>query len=54
VAGRLTLADWAVAVNLSSADAVGLPIADFPNLGRWLVRLDENRAWRASAPAAPG
>ena len=47
---QLSLADWAVAGNLSTAGAVGLPVAEFPNLARWLTTLDENPSWKAAAP----
>jgi len=51
---RLTIADWAVAANLSFADEIGLPLDDFPEVRRWLGTLDQTPAWKASAPALPG
>jgi glutathione S-transferase len=50
IGDALSLADWAVAGHLSTADMCGLPVADFPNLQRWLGTLDDNPAWKASAP----
>lgn len=54
VASRLTLADLAVAGNLSYAGALKLPVAEFRHLERWLASLDEIPAWRSSAPPSPG
>lgn len=50
VADRLTLADWAVASQLTFADKIGLPVVDHPSVVRWLALLDEMPAWKASAP----
>lgn len=54
VGDDLTVADWAVAGNMTYADDLGLPIADHPHLARWLARLDDVPAWRAGAARAPG
>ncbi len=53
VEGRLTLADWAVAGNLSFAEGAELPMTEFGNVGDWLARLDQTPAWRSSAPRMP-
>ncbi len=47
---RLSIADWAVAGNLSYAGPTGLPVSEFPKLARWLATLDEVPAWRGTAP----
>ena len=50
----LTLADWAVASDLSFADRIGLPVADFPHVEAWLERLDATPAWVETVPELPG
>jgi glutathione S-transferase len=52
VGDYLTLADLAVAGNLSYAEPCGLPMDDFHNVRRWLAGLDEFPAWVSSAPPA--
>ncbi len=41
---------WAIASHLSFAEAISLPVEEFPNVELWMARLDENEAWKASAP----
>ncbi len=50
----LSLADFAVAAQLSYAEPSGLPLESFPDIARWLEDLDEIPAWRASAPRMQG
>lgn len=46
----LSLADFALAADLSYAAMAELPLADHPQLARWLSSLDELPAWRQTAP----
>jgi glutathione S-transferase len=46
----LTVADFAVASNLSFTEPCGLPMDDYRNVNRWLAGLDEIPAWNSSAP----
>lgn len=50
VGSALTLADITAAAPLTYAQPAGLPIDEFPAIGRWLATLDEVPAWRNSAP----
>jgi glutathione S-transferase len=50
----LSIADLAVAAQLSYAGPSGLPMAPYPHINRWLEELDEIPAWRASAPRMQG
>jgi glutathione S-transferase len=54
VAERMTLADLAVAAELTYADACELPMDDFPNIQRWYATIDELDAWKATHPALAG
>lgn len=54
VGDDLTLADWAAAADLSYADRVSLPMADFPRIVEWLARLDSEPSWSSTAPRLPG
>ncbi len=54
VGDDLTLADWAVAADLSYADQIALPMADFPRVAAWLARLDSDSSWSSTAPRLPG
>lgn len=46
----LTLADYAVAVPLTFARAVELPIDDYPNVASWFGRVSESKGWQATEP----
>jgi glutathione S-transferase len=50
VAGRLSVADFALAATLSSREAAGLDIAPYPNLRAWLERVESRESWKRSAP----
>jgi len=54
VGTELTLADWAVAADLSYADRIELPMADSPRVTAWLARLDADPEWASTAPTLPG
>jgi glutathione S-transferase len=54
VGGRLTLADLAVAANLTYAAATELPMDEFPNVQRWYEAISELDAWKATHPALAG
>jgi glutathione S-transferase len=54
VADRMTLADLAVAAELTYADACGLPMDDFPNIQRWYAAIEDLDAWKATHPALAG
>ena len=54
---RLSLADFAVAADLTMAEAAQLPLEPYPEIRRWSARLAELPAWKAAramqqAPAA--
>ena len=44
--GRLTIADFAVAVTLPYADEANIPLGGFQAIERWHGRLAELPAWR--------
>jgi glutathione S-transferase len=50
----LTLADLAVAANLTYAEATGLPMDEFPDVQRWYASVEEIPAWMATRPALAG
>lgn len=52
VGGRLTIADFAVAVTLPFAARCNVPLADFPAVRRWHDRLNALPAWREPFPLA--
>ncbi len=54
VGDAMTLADLAVAANLTYADATGMPMEDFPNVQRWYGAIAELEAWKATHPALAG
>jgi glutathione S-transferase len=54
VGSRLTLADLAVAANLTYAAATELPMDDFPNVQRWHDAVSGLDAWKATHPALAG
>jgi glutathione S-transferase len=47
---RLTLADIALATPLMTIERARLPVADRPNLLRWLSRVQELDAWKKTNP----
>ncbi|MCP4900822.1 MAG: glutathione S-transferase family protein [bacterium] len=51
VEDRLTLADLALASQLTFAGPSGLPMEEFPNIMRWLARLDKIEAWKKTEPS---
>ena len=54
VGDAMTLADLAVAANLTYADATELPMDEFPNIQRWFAAIEELPAWQATRPALAG
>ena len=54
VGDAMTLADLAVASNLTFADATELPMDEFPNIKRWYASIEELPAWKATHPALAG
>lgn len=54
VGDRMTLADLAVAANLTYADATGLPMEEFPNVRRWYAAIEALPAWQSTRPALAG
>jgi len=54
VGDAMTLADLAVAANLTYADATGLPMDEFPAIRRWYAAIEELPAWQATRPALAG
>ena len=54
VGDAMTLADLAVAANLTYAGATGLPMDEFPNVQRWLATIEELPAWQSTRPALAG
>ncbi len=47
---RLSVVDFAVSATLPYADTIRLPLADSPNIQRWISRLEELPAWREPFP----
>jgi glutathione S-transferase len=54
VGDTMTLADLAVAANLTYADTTELPMDEFPNIQRWYASIEELPAWQATRPALAG
>lgn len=54
VGDAMTLADLAVAAELTYADATGLPMDEFPNVQRWYRAIEELPAWQSTRPALAG
>ncbi|HSN54170.1 MAG TPA: glutathione S-transferase family protein [Candidatus Sulfomarinibacteraceae bacterium] len=54
VGDAMTLADLAVAANLTYADACGLPVGEFPNVERWYAAIEALPAWQSTRPALAG
>ena len=46
----LSLADFSVASELSYAEPSGIGLSAFPNIQRWLAKLDTVDAWKRSEP----
>lgn len=46
-----TIADLSIASNLMYAQPAKIPVADLPNVKRWLARVEALPAWQASAKA---
>ena len=51
VAERLTIADFSVGGVVPSAESLGLPVADFPEIVRWYRGLAQLPAWREALAA---
>lgn len=51
VGGKLTVADFAVAITLPYAKDARIPIDEFPEIVRWHAQLNELPAWRDPFPA---
>ncbi|MEE4271257.1 MAG: glutathione S-transferase family protein [Thermoanaerobaculales bacterium] len=54
VGDAMSLADLAVAANLTYAEATGMPMDEFPNVQRWYGTIEELDAWKATHPALAG
>ena len=54
VGGRLTVADFAVAGDLSHAGNAGFPLAEFPNVTRWYATIEALPAWAETTPPIIG
>jgi glutathione S-transferase len=54
VGESMTLADIAVAANLSFAKATELPLEEFSNIQRWYAAIEELEAWKATHPSLAG
>ena len=54
VGDTMTLADLAVAANLTYAEATGLPMEECPNVERWYAAVEALPAWQSTRPALAG
>lgn len=54
VGDRLTVADFAVAGDFTHARNADFPLADHPNVDRWLRAIEELPAWRETTPPQIG
>ena len=54
VGDAMTLADLAVAANLTYAEATDLPMDEFPNVARWYGAIADLDAWKSTHPALAG
>ncbi len=54
VGEAMTLADLAVAAQLTYAKATDLPMDEFPEIQRWYSSIEELPAWKATHPALAG
>jgi glutathione S-transferase len=50
VGDQLTVADFCIAPSLGYAVLARIPIAEFPQIQRWLKSLDDQPGWRATTP----
>jgi glutathione S-transferase len=50
----MTVADLAVAAELTYAEATGLPMEEFPNVQRWYAAIEALPAWQSTRPALAG
>lgn len=50
VGGSLTLADLTVAASFTYAEALKLPVGDFPRVKDWFGRVQALEAWKATQP----
>jgi len=50
VGERLTVADFAVAGDFTHAQNASFPLADFPNVARWLAAIEAMPAWVETTP----
>jgi glutathione S-transferase len=54
VGDTMTLADIAVAANLTFAKPCELPLDEFPNIQRWYATIKALEAWKATHPSLAG
>ncbi len=54
IGDRMTLADLAVAAELTYADVCELPMDEFPNVQRWYGAVEALPAWQSTRPALAG
>jgi len=54
VGDAMTLADLAVAANLTYAEATDMPMNEFPNVARWYAGIEALPEWQATRPALAG
>ena len=54
VGEAMTLADLAVAAQLTYARATELPMDEFPDVQRWYSAIEKLDAWKATHPALAG
>jgi len=54
VGQSMTLADLAVAANLTYAKATELPMDEFPNVQRWYAAIEALPEWQSTRPALAG
>jgi glutathione S-transferase len=54
VGDAMTLADLAVAAQLTYAEATGVPVDEFPNVQRWYAAIEDLPEWQATRPALAG
>lgn len=50
VGNGLTIADFGIAAPMTYAAMAGLPVGEFPNIGKWYAKIEALDAWKASAP----
>jgi glutathione S-transferase len=54
VGDAMTLADLAVAAQLTYAEATEMPVDEFPNVQRWYAAIEDLPEWQATRPALAG